>query len=64
MMEPLEEVERVEIHRAGSAEQGGWVSRRFGRKVPGTTVVWQSRVTGVTVLRTRLTYQRSRPIGV
>jgi hypothetical protein len=63
-MEPLEELERVDIHRAGSAEQGGWVSRRFGRKVPSTTVVWQSRVKGVTVLRTRLTYARTRSIGV
>jgi hypothetical protein len=64
LMEPLEELERMEIHRAGSAEQGGWVSRRFGLKVPSTTVVWQSRVRGVTVLRMRLTYARSRPIGV
>ena len=64
LMEPLEELDRVEMHRAGSAEQGGWVSRRFGRKVPSTTVVWQSRVTGVTVLRMRLTYARSRPIGL
>jgi hypothetical protein len=63
LMEPFEELDRVEMHRAGSAEQGGWVSRRFGHKVPSTTVVWQSRVTGVTVLRTRLTYARSRPIG-
>jgi hypothetical protein len=63
-MDPLEELERFDIHRAGSAEQGGWVSRRFGRKVPSTTVVWQSRVKGVTVLRTRLTYSRLRPIGV
>jgi hypothetical protein len=64
LMEPLEELERVEIHRAGSAEQGGWVSRGFGRKAPSTSVVWQSRVRGVTVLRTRITYARSRPIGV
>jgi len=63
LMEPSEELERVEIHRAGSAEQGGWVSRRFGHKVPSTTVVWQSRVHGDTVLRTRLTYARSRHIG-
>jgi hypothetical protein len=63
-MEPLEELERVDIHRAGSAEQGGWVSRRFGRKVPSTVVFWQSRVKGVTVLRTRVTYARTRPIGV
>ena len=64
MMEALEELERVDIYRAGSAEQGGWVSRRFGRKVPSTVVFWQSRVKGVTVLRTRVTYARTRPIGV
>lgn len=63
-MEALEELERVDVFRAGSAEQGGWVSRRFGHKLPSTTVVWQSRVKGVTVLRMRLTYARSRPIGV
>ena len=63
-MDALEELEKVEIHRAGSAEQGGWVSRRFGCKVPSTTVVWQSAVRGLTVLRTRITYSRSRPIGI
>jgi hypothetical protein len=62
-MESLE-IDKVEIHRAGSAQQGGWVSRRFGCKVPSTTVVWQSRVRGVTVLRTRITYSRSRSIGL
>jgi hypothetical protein len=64
IMMPLEPLERVEIHRGGTAEQGGWVSRRFGLKVPGTTVLWHSRVAGVTVLRTRITYTRSRPLGL
>jgi hypothetical protein len=64
LMEALEELDKVEIHRAGSAQQGGWVSRRFGCKVPSTTVVWQSAVRGVTVLRTRLTYSRMRSIGL
>jgi hypothetical protein len=64
LMEPLEELDKVEIHRAGSAQQGGWVSRRFGCKVPSTTVIWQSAVRGVTVLRTRLTYSRTRPVGL
>jgi hypothetical protein len=63
-MLPLEPLERVEIHRGGTAEQGGWVSRRFGLKVPGTTVLWHSRVAGVTVLRTRITYTRSRSLGL
>ena len=64
IMEPLEPLERVEIHRGGTADQGGWVSRRFGLKVPGTTVLWHSRVAGVTVLRTRITYTRSRSLGL
>ena len=29
-------------------EQGGWMSRSFGRKQPCTTVHWHSRITGVT----------------
>ena len=52
------------IHRGGSAEQGGWISRRFGHKEPCTTVVWKSRISGATVLRTRITYTRSRSVGV
>jgi hypothetical protein len=59
-----QETDKVEIHRAGSAQQGGWVSRRFGRKLPATTVVWHSAVKGVTVLRTRITYTRTRPVGL
>jgi len=62
--EPLEEPGRVELHRGGSADQGGWISRNFGRKVPCTTVLWHSPVRGDTVLRTRITYTRSRFGGV
>ena len=29
----------VEVHRGGGPEQGGWVSRSFGRKQPCTTVL-------------------------
>ena len=64
LFEPREELESVQVHRGGSAEQGGWISRSFGAKVPCTTVHWNSRVTGVTVLRTRITYSRLRPIGL
>ncbi len=60
LMEPLEEPQRVEVFRGGTAEQGGWISRGFGRKRPCTTVVWQSQVSGVTELRTRLRCTRSR----
>lgn len=64
IMEPLEPLEHVEIHRGGTADQGGWVSRRFGSKAPGTSVHWYSRTSGLTVLRTRITYTRSRSLGV
>jgi hypothetical protein len=62
--EPREELESVQVHRGGNAEQGGWVSRHFGAKVPSTTVHWNSRVTGVSVLRTRITYTRARAVGL
>jgi len=62
--EAFEEPDRVEVHRGGGPEQGGWVSRNFGRKVPCTTVLWHSRVRGDTVLRTRITYTRSRFRGL
>ncbi len=62
--DPLEPLERVEIHRGGTADQGGWISRRFGLKVPGSTVLWHSSVAGVTVLRMRITYTRSRSFGL
>jgi hypothetical protein len=60
IFEALEEPERVEIHRGGTAAQGGWTSRRFGRKQPTTTVLWHSLVDGDTTLRTRITYMRAR----
>jgi hypothetical protein len=63
-MEPLEELQRVEIHRGGTPAQGGWVSRSFGSKQPGTTVVWHSQITGKTVLRTRISYAGSRSVAV
>jgi hypothetical protein len=64
LLTPLEPVDRVEIHRAGTAEQGGWVSRGFGHKRPSTTVVWHSRINGQTALRTRISYKRTRGGGV
>ncbi|HEU4589616.1 MAG TPA: alginate lyase family protein [Steroidobacteraceae bacterium] len=59
-MEPLEPLERVEVHRGGTAAQGGWVSRSFGRREPTTTVSWYSRIAGDSLLRTRIRYARSR----
>jgi hypothetical protein len=62
--EAREELEGVQVHRGGGPEQGGWISRSFGRKEPTTSVYWESPVSGVTVLRTRITYSRTRPVGV
>lgn len=54
-------LDRIEIHQGGTATQGGWISRRFGCKQPTTTVLWYSRFSGSTMLRTRISYTRSRP---
>jgi hypothetical protein len=64
LFEPLEELDGTQLIRGGSAEQGGWVSRSFGCKQPASCAHWYSRVKGVTVLRTRITYTRSRVIGL
>jgi hypothetical protein len=64
LMEPREPLERVEIHRGGTPQQGGWISRGFGRKSPTTTVLWYSRVAGDTHLGTRLVYSRSGTVGL
>ena len=58
-----EELESAQLVHGGSATQGGWVSRSFGRKQPSTSVHWYSRVAGVTVLRTRISYTRARDVG-
>jgi hypothetical protein len=44
--------DRVLSFRGGTAEEGGWISRGFGRKAPATTVAWESVIQGTTVLRT------------
>jgi hypothetical protein len=64
LVEPLEDPDEIHLHRGGTSEQGGWVSRRFGHKVPTTTAHWHSRVTGQTTLRTRITWTRSRGLGI
>lgn len=47
-------------YHAGTAEQGGWISRRFGVKVPTTTLVWRSAIQGTAALRTYI-YIESQP---
>jgi hypothetical protein len=54
-------LDRIEVHRGGLPAEGGWISRRFGLKQPTTTVLWYSRISGSTMLRTRISYTRSRP---
>jgi hypothetical protein len=44
--------DRVLTYRGGSAEEGGWVSRGFGRKEAATTVAWESTIEGPTEIRT------------
>jgi uncharacterized heparinase superfamily protein len=51
---PLEAVRTLHIHRGGTPQEGGWVSRRFGVKTPCATVKWTSEVKGRTELRTRI----------
>jgi hypothetical protein len=44
----------TQVHRGGTSEQGGWVSRRFGYKQPAATVAWHTQIHGTTSLRTRI----------
>ncbi len=62
--EPGEPLDDVQVHSGGGPEQGGWISRSFGRKQPCTSVFWESRISGVTQLRTRIAYKRSRVSGI
>jgi len=58
LLTPFEEPDRARLHRGGNPEEGGWVSRRFGVKVPSSTVSWESDVEGGAgaLLRTRITW--------
>jgi len=62
LLEPLEPLDRMEIHRGGNPTQGGWISRNLGRKERTTTVLWHSSISGVTVLQARIRYARSRNV--
>jgi hypothetical protein len=44
--------DRVLTFRGGAPDEGGWVSRGFGRKEPATTVAWESVIDGRTTIRT------------
>jgi hypothetical protein len=45
---------RAEVLHGSVDPIGGWVSRRFDRKVAAPTLVWCARVAGDCVLRTRI----------
>jgi heparinase II/III-like protein len=51
---PAEPPGNIECHHGASAAQGGWVSRRFGRKVAATSIVWRSSIQGTMTLRTHI----------
>jgi hypothetical protein len=55
--------DRVLTFRGGSPEEGGWVSRGFGRKQPATTVAWESAIEGTTVLKTYICVEGIRAGG-
>jgi len=65
-MTPLEPLERAALHSAGTPQEGGWVSRRFGVKIACTSVGWYSRVDGGSSapLRTRIvwTFRDASPV--
>jgi hypothetical protein len=46
--------ERILTFRGGKPDEGGWVSRSFGRKEPATTVAWEARINGPAVFRTHI----------
>lgn len=50
----------VARYYGGSAEEGGWISRGFGHKVPTTTVAWRYVAQGRTMLTT---YIYVEPLG-
>ena len=51
---PLEPLVESKLFRGGTAEQGGWVSRGFGRRQQTATLAWVSQISGPTTLRTRI----------
>ena len=56
--EPPDAISRFE---GGTASEGGWVSRSFGRKVPATTVAWRSHIQGGARLLTQISICEAEP---
>jgi hypothetical protein len=59
VLEPLEPLDGSQLIRGGTPEQGGWISRGFGRKQPSATLAWLSNIKGPTTLRTRIVCSRT-----
>ena len=51
---PQNEAGSAAMYCGSSAPICGWVSRRFDEKVPAPTIVWKSRLSGYTVLRSEI----------
>jgi hypothetical protein len=51
---PQADQARSLLYRGSLAPLAGWVSRGFDARVPATTIVWQARLTGPSVLRSEL----------
>ncbi len=51
---PAAEGSSATVHRGSLAPILGWVSRAFDSRQPASTIVWQARLTGRTVLRTEI----------
>lgn len=56
-LQPLDSPVETSVYSAGSPSAGGWVSRRFGHKVPCYSVAWRSRIESSTTLGTRIAWQ-------
>ena len=51
---PQEAGGTTEVLYGSTAPIGGWISRRFDRKVPAPTLVWRASLTGPALLRTEI----------
>lgn len=51
---PMEALQGHELLHGSLDPAGGWVSRRFGHKIPSHTLRWTNTIAGDVVLRTRI----------
>ena len=51
---PQADKARIELYRGSLSPMAGWVSRSFDIREPASTIAWQARLTGPTVLRTEI----------